>query len=670
MEAIINNLIKAIGWSILHSLWQGAIVFAILFIALSIKPKMTARLKHNLAMSALFLIFISFCLTFASLFNLPTKVAAGVGNTELNETALQQLYKLSHSLSFKTESYFPYIVSLYVLGISFQLVVLISGYIRLKQLKNNNISNFPSEWLHVAQTMLQKLNINKKVQFYLSEKVNVPLAIGFLKPVVLFPVALVAQLDIKQVEAILIHELSHIRRNDYMLNLIKTGIETLLFFNPFVWLSSRFIHIEREHACDDLVVKFTGAPVAYAHALLKLELIKDKNQPALSLAATGNNQHLYQRIKRITDMKTNYMNAKQKILALCLTLATVVSLAWINPAKKENTSKKHQKAISISHLMNTPPAQLISFKADTDTVKRKRGFKAVIKDKNGNNVVYHSLEEMPDSVRTKLAEMEKYFNSKEWNDKIAKIEFNSKELDKMFNSKEWKEKMAKIEFNSKELEKKFESKEWKDRMAKIEFDSKELEKTFNSKEWKDKMAKIDFDSKELEKTFNSKQWKDKIAKIDFDSKEFAKKFESKEWKEKMAKIEFDGVELGKKFESTEWKKSMEDISKMGRDISEKFNSPEWKKKMKELDELKNSPEYKKLREKYEKDLEELKKKKGITTDKAFLIYDGSNPMQIASLPFTAIENIQKILISPKNLIKIEKPVVPQAPKPVSEPAIN
>lgn len=616
MEAIINNLIKAIGWSILHSLWQGAIVFAILFIALSVKPKMSARLKHNLAMSALFLIFISFCLTFASLFNLPSKATTAAGNAELNETALQQLYNLTHSWSFKTESYFPYIVSLYVLGISFQLVVLVSGYIRLKQLKNNNISNFPSEWLSVAQSMLQKLNINKKVQFYLSEKVNVPLAIGFLKPVVLFPVALVAQLDIKQVEAILIHELSHIRRNDYMLNLIKTGIETLLFFNPFVWLSSRFIHIEREHACDDLVVKFTGAPVAYAHALLKLELIKDKTQPALSLAATGNNQHLYQRIKRITDMKTNYMNAKQKILALCLTLATVVSLAWINPAKKENTPKKHQKTTSIHQLMSTPPAQLASLRADTDTVKRKKGFKAIIKDKNGNNVVYHSLEEMPDSIRMKLADMDKYFNSKEWNDKIAKIEFNSKELDKMFKSKEWKDKMAKIEFNSKELEKKFESKEWKDRMAKIEFDGKEFEKIFNSKEWKDKIAKI----------------------------------------------EFDGVEFSKKFESAEWKKSMEDISKMGRDMSEKFSSPEWKKKVKEMDELRNSPEYKKLREKYEKDLEELKKKKGMSTEKAFLIYDGSSPMQIASLPQNTLEIINKVLISPKNLIKIEKPVEPVAPK--------
>jgi len=649
MEAIINNLIKAIGWSILHSLWQGAIVFAVLFIVLSVKSKISARLKHNLAMGALFLIFISFCLTFASLFNLPSKAVAAVGNAELNETALQQLYNLTDSWSFKTESYFPYIVSLYVLGISFQLVVLVSGYIKLKQLKNNNISNFPLEWLNVAQTMLQKLNINKKVQFYLSEKVNVPLAIGFLKPVVLFPVALVAQLDIKQVEAILVHELSHIRRNDYVLNLIKTGIETLLFFNPFIWLTSRFIHIEREHACDDLVVKFTGAPVTYAHALLKLELIKDKQQPALSLAATGNNQHLYQRIKRITDMKTNYMNAKQKILALCLTLATMVSLAWINPAKKEDVSKKEKKNISIVKLISTPPSknELTCLKADTDTVKRKKGFKAIIKDKNGKNVVYHSLEEIPDSVREKLANLDKMFNSKEWKDKFAKIEFNGKELEKMFDSKEWKDKMAKIEFNGKELE-----------------------KTFNSKEWKDKFAKIEFNGKELEKMFDSPEWKDKMAKIEFDSKELGKTFESKEWKDKMAKIEFDSKELHKKFESKAWKKNMEDIEKMGRDISEKFNSPEWKKKIKEMDELRNSPEYKKLREKYEKDLEELKKKKGISTEKAFLIYDGSVPMQIASLPLTSVETIKKILVSPKNLIRIEKSIEPQAPKPVSETAVN
>ncbi len=633
MEAIINNLIKAIGWSILHSLWQGAIIFAILFIALSVKSTMSARLKHNLSMGALFLTFFSFCLTFSSLFNLPAKSVADTTNIELNGVTLQQLYSFTNSWSFKTESYFPFIVALYILGISFQLVVLISSYLKLKQLKQSNIAAIPADWLAVAEKTLSKLNISKRVQFYLSEKINVPLVVGFFKPVVLFPVALVAQLDIKQVEAILIHELSHIRRNDYVLNLIKTGIETVLFFNPFVWLTSRFIHIEREHACDDLVVKFTEAPISYAHALLKLELIKDKTQPALSLAATGKNQHLYQRIKRITDMKTNYMNAKQQILALCLTLATIISLAWINPTEKETTLQKSNKVTTVATIINTASNnnQLVCLPADTDTVKKKIKREIIIKSKDGKRTVYNSIDEMPDSLKLRLADLEKTINSPEWHEKLAKIQFNGEEMAKMFESKEWKDKMVKVELNSKELEKMFNSPEWKDNMAKIELNTKELEKKFNSPEWKEKMAKIEFNANELAEKFNSPEWKDKMAKIEFNSKELEKKFNSPEWKEKMNKIEFNAKELEKQ-----------------------FSSPEWKKKTKEMEELQNSPEYKKLREKYEKDVEELKKKKGISSDKAFLIFDGSNPMQIANLPLESIETIKKVFVNtPKNLSKLE-----------------
>lgn len=629
MEAIINNLIKAIGWSILHSLWQGAIIFAVLFIALSVKSKMSARLKHNLSIAALFMIFISFCLTFASLFNLPSKAMANNVGIEMNGTALQQLYNLTNSWSFKTESYFPFIVALYVIGIGFQLVVLVSGYIKLKQLKQWHISDMPATWLNVAENTLLKLGISKEVQFFLSEKVNVPLAIGFLKPVVLFPIALVSQLDIKQVEAILIHELSHIRRNDYMLNLIKTGIETLLFFNPFVWLTSRFIHIEREHACDDLVVKFTKAPITYAHALLKLELIKDKTQPALSLAATGKNQDLYQRIKRITDMKTSYMNAKQKILALCLTLATVISLAWINPAKKETPVKKQQKVVTtVNSILNAAATnnQLVCLKTDTDGVKKKVKREIIIKSKDGKKTVYNSIDEMPDSLKVKLSDLEMKLNSPEWQEQLSKIQLNGLEISKMFDSKEWKDKMAKIEFHTKDIEKMFSSPEWKNKMAKIEFHSKDIEKMFSSPEWKDKMAKIEFNAKELSEKFNSPEWKEKMV----------------------------------------------DIQKRSKEMSEKFNSPEWKKKMKDAEELQNSPEYKKLREKYEKDIEELKKKKGITTDKAFLIYDSSMPIQVANLPLAIIEPIKEVFVNvpAKTNLKIENCVEPAVIRLVSGASIN
>ena len=421
--------------------------------------KISAKHKHNLAFASLFIMFTSFCFTFLSVFEWPSKSLTADQALVLSQSELLLLGNLGQQLNLKTETYFPIVVAMYGMGIGFQLVVLLSGYRRLKTLKKVGILSVPAAWNAIFENTLTQLKINKTVKFYLSSKVNVPLVIGFFKPVVLFPIALATQLDPKQVEAILLHELSHIRRNDYLINLIKTCIETLLFFNPFAWLTTKFIHIEREHACDDLVVHFTGSPLTYAHALLKLELLKDKTAPMLSLAATGKNQHLYQRIKRITDMKTNYMNAKQQFFILSLTIATVISLAWINPGKKAaNQVKKANTLAEVKPLLNEAKTNIknLVLNADTDTVKTKKPKRMLVYNKDGKTITYTSLDDMPDSVRNKFLEMNKKFNSPEWKEKMAKIERNSEELNKKFNSPEWKEKMAKIQFNNDELSKKFE----------------------------------------------------------------------------------------------------------------------------------------------------------------------------------------------------------------------
>ena len=566
MEAFIKNLVDAIGWSLLHSLWQGAIIYAILFIVLMVWSKMSSRLKHNLAFGSLVLTFSIFCITFFSIFELPQ--VNNIKAIALNEVAYQDLTQLTSSFNFKTEAYFPVVVTVYIIGIIFQLAVLLSSYLKLKTLKKASKIAIPEDWRVIFDMTLFQLKINKKVKFYLSENVNVPLVIGFLKPVVLFPFTLATQLDAGQVEAILIHELSHIRRNDYLINLFKTFIETVLFFNPFVWLTTKFIHIEREHACDDLVVKATGTPLTYAHALLKLEQLKDKQTPALSLAATGKNQHLYQRIKRITNMKTNYINAKQQFFILTLAIATVASLAWINPSKKPEIKVKKKTAITLfksSALEDKALNNDLIVRADTDTVKAKfrpKKSQIIITGDDGSVKTYNSVSELPDSLRKKV-ERQIYMGDS---------------LSAYYNSPEWKSKMAKIELNAKELEKKFNSKEWKDQIAKIEFNAKEVEKKFNSKEWKDQMAKIEFNAKDMEKKFNSKEWKDNMAKIEFNAKE----------------------------------------------IEKKFNSPEWKKKMEDYKKLHDSPEYKELQKKFENDVKELKKQKGMKDDKAFLIFDGGN----------------------------------------------
>ncbi|SEB13454.1 M56 family metallopeptidase [Pedobacter hartonius] len=336
METLLHNLIQATGWSILHSLWQSALIYALL-LPFQLKVfRLNAKLKYILAYSSICLMFVSFVFTFTLAFQWPSENVSR--NMATHAIALPAAMPLN--LAHYIETLFPYVVFCYGLGLIVQSVIVIQGYKKVQLLKNAAYTMIPQEWKTFFDGLTKELNIKKHIDFRLSDHVNVPLVIGFFKPVILFPIALAAQMDLKQVETILIHELSHIRRNDYVFNLIRTMIDIILFFNPFVWLAGRFINIEREHACDDLVVKVTDTPLTYAHALLTLELITEKSSPALALAATGaTNQYLYQRIKRITDMKTNYANSKQKLFAITLTIATIISLAWINPAKEEKTSK-------------------------------------------------------------------------------------------------------------------------------------------------------------------------------------------------------------------------------------------------------------------------------------------------------------------------------------------
>lgn len=538
MEPLLNNLIKAIGWSILHSLWQGAIIYGLLLLLVMALPKLQSKLKHNLAYGAICLIFTCFVVTFFSIFKLPVAGSTTGTNLTLSTEYYQYMNTLPLQISHQAEYFLPYVVVLYSIGLVFQLFILGAGYKKMLELKKGTHFNVPAEWKASFNQLVLQLNLHQHINFHLSDKINVPLVIGFFKPVVLFPVALVSQLDMDQVEAILIHELSHIRRNDYLLNLIKTAIETLLFFNPFIWLSGRFINIEREHACDDLVLKFTGSPMTYAHALLKLEILKDKSAPAFSMAASGSNQHLYQRIKRITNMKTNYMNVRQQLLAITLIVATVVSLAWVKPSKAEKVNQKasSQKQIEVAGIpiqiaaktsekpiapkplanvtvpiapaaraaaaippLPTRPLTVLpcpdKHKVCQDTTKKKLKYTIVTLDEKGNKKEYHSVKEMPESVRDEvIKETFKTDLGQAFKLPIDSIVNNSVAF---LKSPEWKRSMDEIRTNAQSAALYFKSADWKRQQADIRRHTADIQKYFNSKDWKKQQEKIRKDAAEM-----------------------------------------------------------------------------------------------------------------------------------------------------------------------------
>lgn len=395
METLFQDIIRAFGWSILNSIWQSGIIYAALLVVLLLTPKLKSTYRHNLSFVALMTMFGWFVYTFST--QLHKSSSALKSGVDLNMYELNSyIQSLPETFTQKAESYFPIIFTMYVLGLLIQVFLVMKGFSYLSRLKKTAISEVPASWLLLFEQTRQSLNLNKNIQFKLSDLVDVPVVAGYFKPIILFPIALVASLDEEQVEAILIHELTHIKRNDYLLNIVKTCVETSLFFNPFIWLTSRFIQIEREHACDDLVVDISGKPLSYAKTLLKLEIIQQEKLPSYALASTGKTQHLYQRIKRITNMKANYLNVKQQFAALTLAVAGLISIAWTNPEVKERATEVTDNIKRID-IFEWKPALTPSVKLP-DTIKKKQKIQITITNAEGKVSIYNDFKSLPDSI--------------------------------------------------------------------------------------------------------------------------------------------------------------------------------------------------------------------------------------------------------------------------------
>ncbi|WP_231463137.1 M56 family metallopeptidase [Pedobacter sp. Leaf132] len=600
METLLPQFIKAFGWSILNSLWQSALIYGILFIVLLSLPKLAAKYRHNLAFGSILLMFGFFIYNLTSILLKNIAIQKASGNVE-NLNTHQYLNTIPENLTSKIEQYFPVVVVFYIIGIALQLFVIIKGYNKLARFKKEKLSLVPDAWNDIFQKVTSNLKINKTIKFHLSSIVNVPLVIGYLKPIVLFPVALVNELDSDQVEAILIHELSHIRRNDFLLNLIKTAIETFLFFNPFVWMAGRFIHIEREHACDDLVLKLTGKPLNYAHALLKLELLKDKNSPAYALAATGKTQNLYQRIKRITNMKTNYLNAKQQMAALTLGIACLVSVAWINPAKKE--IKKTTKKIELLSVANISKNAMVFI----DTTKKHK-IKIVTIDASGKKTEYNSLKEVPDSLRRDLYDDELFGGRKAF---VIGSDSAFRFRDSIFKEKIYRE------FGLARLKSKSFGEDVK------------LAKEFSSPEAQAKWKKFGEDiGREYGSPAAQEKWRklsaEALASVNFDALKI-----SLDSTAKISLTEYMSLAL-KELKSPEWKTELDELhrfngnknfDKKQKELSinfqKKFNAKHGfpytsttplKISIDKNDKIIESAEYKKLKQKFDTEVKELREK--------------------------------------------------------------
>ena len=307
-----NPWIDVAGWSLVHFLWEGAAIGAIAVALLWLFRDRSPQARYALACAALVAMLAAPPIT-AGILSRSIVVIAPAATRERAAAAVDssampdaRSYVLNAFMARTasnvdltpggTQAWLPLVVVLWIIGVAVFLLRLLGGWWRISRLQRTSRAAAPSVWADAAARIAATLGLTHRVHVVDSSLVDTPTVIGWMKPVILLPIAGLAGLTPSQVEAILAHELAHIRRHDFLVNLLQTFAETMLFYHPAVWWLSGRIRIEREHCCDEVALLICGDAVSYAEALV--ELANGQVNPSrLAVAATGGT--LTARIRRL-----------------------------------------------------------------------------------------------------------------------------------------------------------------------------------------------------------------------------------------------------------------------------------------------------------------------------------------------------------------------------------
>jgi beta-lactamase regulating signal transducer with metallopeptidase domain len=281
-----SPFLQALGWATLNSIWQMALLWCSFLLVLHFF-KFSSTRKYQLATSSIFFGFGWFVYTFIVYYLYETKGGFSVALPFLQSVELLPIVLSAASVAYLCLLIFP-------------AYRIFKNWKFIQRIKKEGLQKATYRHRLFVQKIGRQLGITKSVKVYLSHLVTSPVTVGFLKPLILLPFAAIANLSVQQIEAVLLHELSHIRRQDYLVNLLITTIHVVLYFNPFVKFFIKRVDLERESCCDEMVLQFEYDQMSYASALLELE----KNSQNLHLAmAAANKNHLLHRIEKIVGIK-------------------------------------------------------------------------------------------------------------------------------------------------------------------------------------------------------------------------------------------------------------------------------------------------------------------------------------------------------------------------------
>jgi len=295
------NLTTAVGWTLVHFVWQGAGIAALFAAVRYALPKSSAQARYVAAMAAMLLMLASAGATFVYLDSIDTPALHAPVARNFTAAPTGEAAQPADAPSFfraGVENYVPILVYIWIAGVTALSLRSLGGWVVTQLWKRSNVRLAEVFWQESMARLAKRLSISREIRLWESAIARTPAVIGWIRPVVLLPASAISGLAPSQIEALLAHELAHIRRHDYLVNLFQTAIETLLFYHPAVWWVGRQMRAERENCCDDLAVAVCGDRLVYARALTELEKIRIST-PRLAMAA--NSGSLLNRVRRLLN---------------------------------------------------------------------------------------------------------------------------------------------------------------------------------------------------------------------------------------------------------------------------------------------------------------------------------------------------------------------------------
>lgn len=306
--------VQALGGALLHFLWEAAAVALLVAVVNAALARASAGLRYWVATLGLLSLPVLFVATFMTLLLRPT---GGLAMAAV-------LVVLGRAVTARL----PLLVGAWMLGVGGFALYSAGGWLAMARLRRTSSRLVPAEWKELLSELRRRMNCRAAVELGLSAQVSSPCAMGWLRPLILMPLSFVSGIPVEHLRALLAHELSHIRRHDYLVNLAQRGVEVLFFFHPAVWWLSGRVSQERENCCDDAGVAVCGNRVAYARALVELAALEAAKGPWAPLVA-ANGGEIRGRVQRVLRLQPVAPRSQRRSWARAIARATVATGAGL-----------------------------------------------------------------------------------------------------------------------------------------------------------------------------------------------------------------------------------------------------------------------------------------------------------------------------------------------------